>query len=152
MVEGRGVTAKVRWLTKPHENGEGEGRSRWIHCTPLLSITGDVGAWMIILVDDEVARNPDAGRRFRAAPPVATNIGGKEWDGRRLKTPEPRLSTDQERRIIIGSPEPEDMRRSMSSQGHHIAGQIHQRTGSRVGRHTPSSSKDLNEFAFNLEL
>ncbi|WPG98712.1 Hypothetical protein R9X50_00150600 [Acrodontium crateriforme] len=155
MQEGRGVTAKVRWLTRPHENGEGEGRSRWIHCTPLLSITGDVGAWMIILVDDEIAPNPDGGRRFRAAPPVATNIGGKEWDRRRLQTPEPTFaSNDQERRIIPEHHvELDATRRSFSAQDHHLAGQFPQRSASRLTRHTPQSgNRDLNEFSFNLDL
>jgi hypothetical protein len=35
---------------------------------------------MVILVDDEVAVSNNSGRRFRAAPPVSSNIGGKEWD------------------------------------------------------------------------
>ena len=34
---------------------------------------------MIVLVDDEGTNQP-TGRRFRNAPPVANNIGGKEWD------------------------------------------------------------------------
>ncbi|KAH8595798.1 hypothetical protein B0O99DRAFT_651885 [Bisporella sp. PMI_857] len=65
--DGRGVTAKVRWVSKQDE----EGRSRWIHCTPLIGTTGDIGVWMIILVDDE-----DPGqRRFRQAPPVDPKFG-----------------------------------------------------------------------------
>jgi len=81
--EGRGVTAKIRWLTKADDHGEGEGRPRWIHCTPLLGHSGAVGVWMIVLVDEEGAANGiGPGRRFRPAPPVADTIGGKEWDGR----------------------------------------------------------------------
>ncbi|KAK1817169.1 hypothetical protein LTR12_008464 [Friedmanniomyces endolithicus] len=82
--EGRGVTAKIRWLTKADESGDGEGRPRWIHCTPLLGHSGAVGVWMIILVDEEGSRGGElggTGRRFRPAPPVAGVIGGKEWEG-----------------------------------------------------------------------
>lgn len=36
---------------------------------------------MIVLVDEEGALPGTAsGRRFRQAPPVSSNIGGKEWD------------------------------------------------------------------------
>lgn len=37
---------------------------------------------MIVLVDEENTnpRDGGAGRRFRNAPPVASNINGKEWD------------------------------------------------------------------------
>ncbi|KAK0354915.1 hypothetical protein LTR91_011791 [Friedmanniomyces endolithicus] len=84
--EGRGVTAKIRWLTKADESGDGEGRPRWIHCTPLLGHSGAVGVWMIILVDEEGSQRGGefgggTGRRFRPAPPVAAMIGGKEWEG-----------------------------------------------------------------------
>lgn len=64
MEEGRGVTAKVRWLTKPHEAGEGEGRSRWIHATPLYGHTGSVGVWMIVLVEEDGVAAGDAKRRY----------------------------------------------------------------------------------------
>lgn len=73
--EGRGVTAKVRWLAKAAPDGEGEGRPRWIHCTPLLGHSGSVGVWMIVLVDEEGSRDSiTANRRFRPAPPVASNV------------------------------------------------------------------------------
>ncbi|PSK57778.1 Phototropin-2 [Elsinoe australis] len=70
--EGRGVTAKIRWLTKLNENGEGEGegRTRWIHATPLLNHKGEIGVWMVVLVDAE-SREGDGRRRFREAPAVA---------------------------------------------------------------------------------
>ena len=75
--EGRGVTAKIRWLARPDEDGEGDGRPRWIHCTPLLGHTGAVGVWMIVLVDEEGSRDSiTANRRFRTAPPVPTTIVG----------------------------------------------------------------------------
>jgi hypothetical protein len=84
--EGRGVTAKIRWLARPDEDGEGEGRPRWIHCTPLLGHTGAVGVWMVVLIDEEGSRESiSANRRFRTAPPVATNIGhgANDFDGAR---------------------------------------------------------------------
>jgi hypothetical protein len=62
LAEGRGVTAKVRWINKYNS----EGRNRWIHCTPLLGSNGRIGVWMIVLVDDE----PDADNRRGQAPPV----------------------------------------------------------------------------------
>jgi hypothetical protein len=75
--EGRGVTAKIRWLARPDEDGEGEGRPRWIHCTPLLGHTGAVGVWMVVLIDEEGSRESiSANRRFRTAPPVPTTIVG----------------------------------------------------------------------------
>lgn len=76
--EGRGVTAKIRWLTRADADGEGEGRPRWIHCTPLFGHSGSVGVWMIVLVDEEGSLTQPTGRRFRNAPPVSNNIGGKE--------------------------------------------------------------------------
>lgn len=60
---GKGVTAKVLWLTSrpghchPTHGCHGgasataSGRERWVHCTPLLDATGDVGVWMVIVVD-----------------------------------------------------------------------------------------------------
>lgn len=78
--EGRGVTAKIRWLTRADDSGEGEGRSRWIHCTPLLGHSGAVGVWMVVLVDEEGVGAGEGRRRFRPAPPVANIIGGKEYE------------------------------------------------------------------------
>jgi len=41
---------------------------------------------MIVLVEEEGSREYLAqGRRFRPAPPVATNIGGKEWGASRSR-------------------------------------------------------------------
>lgn len=67
LADGRGVTAKVRWITKSNR----EGRSRWIHCTPLIGSNGAIGVWMIVVVDDE---SPDD-RRLKQAPPVDVNFG-----------------------------------------------------------------------------
>ncbi|KAI9816110.1 MAG: hypothetical protein M1826_001897 [Phylliscum demangeonii] len=66
MIDGRGVTAKVRWLTRVDD----EGRSRWIHCTPLLGHNAQLGVWMVVVVDD--ASEKDNARRWRQAPPVET--------------------------------------------------------------------------------
>lgn len=63
--EGRGVTAKVRWISKSDE----DGRNKWIHCTPLLGGNGQVGVWMVVIVDDDKSTVRD-GRRWRDAPPV----------------------------------------------------------------------------------
>lgn len=79
--DNRGVTAKIRWLARPNDDGEGEGRRRWIHCTPLLGHSGAVGVWMIVLIDEEGGLTAgEARRRFRPAPPVSTSIAGKEYD------------------------------------------------------------------------
>ncbi|KAK7398687.1 hypothetical protein QQX98_011929 [Neonectria punicea] len=87
---GHGLTAKVRWLSRSdmqaqshstrvmdhqsHGEGGGQpppaspGRSRWIHCTPLLGSNGSVGVWMVVLVDDDSEPSFRGGRR--EAPPV----------------------------------------------------------------------------------
>lgn len=72
LAEGRGVTAKVRWLTKADE----DGRNRWIHCTPLLGSNSRIGVWMVVLVDDD----QELSRRWKQAPPVAPHRG-KAYDG-----------------------------------------------------------------------
>ncbi|KAI9694876.1 MAG: hypothetical protein M1822_000492 [Bathelium mastoideum] len=78
LASGRGVTAKIRWVARADDvNEENPGRSRWIHCTPLVGHNGQVGVWMVVLVDDD----KDEGavkRRPRQAPPVAANIGGHQ--------------------------------------------------------------------------
>ncbi len=67
LAEGRGVTAKVHWLSKIDE----DGRNRWIHCTPLIGSNGQIGVWMIILIDDD----QDLSRRWKQAPPVGPHRG-----------------------------------------------------------------------------
>ena len=66
LADGRGVTAKLRWISK-HDP---DGRSRWFHCTPLIGHNGEIGVWMIILVDDE-----DSGPRPRHPPPIDPRFG-----------------------------------------------------------------------------
>jgi hypothetical protein len=50
MMAGRGVTARIKWVTRFSND---EGRYRWIHCTPLLANNGEVGVWMVVVIDDE---------------------------------------------------------------------------------------------------
>ncbi|KAK3703386.1 hypothetical protein LTR37_014492 [Vermiconidia calcicola] len=58
---GSGVTAKVPWLSSPpgrsdssRQYGEsGDGKPRWIHCTPMLGSDEKVGVWMVVLVENE---------------------------------------------------------------------------------------------------
>jgi hypothetical protein len=68
LANGRGVTAKIRWVSK-HDP---EGRNRWIHCTPLIGSNGAIGVWMIVIVDDE---REDTPTKYRQAPPVDPRFG-----------------------------------------------------------------------------
>ncbi|KAI9706208.1 MAG: hypothetical protein M1820_004969 [Bogoriella megaspora] len=85
LASGRGVTAKVRWIARPSTHSEydyddaPQGRSRWIHCTPLIGHNGQVGVWMIVLVDDDKEEERKE-RRWRTAPPVAAVIGDNRRD------------------------------------------------------------------------
>ena len=63
---GQNVTAKIRWIPKARE----DGRSRWIHCTPLYGSTGQIGVWMVLIVEDEEGDEKQA----RMAPPVKPAI------------------------------------------------------------------------------
>ncbi|EXJ78309.1 hypothetical protein A1O3_09470 [Capronia epimyces CBS 606.96] len=67
--EGRGVTAKVRWITRSDD----QGKNKWIHCTPLVGNGGQVGVWMVVIVDEDKTsseRWPPGGGRL--PPTVAT--------------------------------------------------------------------------------
>ncbi|RVD82465.1 uncharacterized protein DFL_006891 [Arthrobotrys flagrans] len=59
--DSRGITIKVRWLSKLEEQNPNKseflGRERWLHCTPLFDANGTVGVWMIVVVDDD--SNPE---------------------------------------------------------------------------------------------
>ncbi|KGO36198.1 PAS-associated, C-terminal [Penicillium expansum] len=48
MKVGRSVTARIKWATRSNP----DGRNRWVHCTPLLASNGQVGVWMVVVVDD----------------------------------------------------------------------------------------------------
>lgn len=69
LADGRGVTAKVKWVSK----SDMEGRNRWIHCTPLIGSNGAIGVWMIVIVDDEASTSAE--KRFKMAPPVDPKFG-----------------------------------------------------------------------------
>lgn len=56
LAAGRGVTARIRWISRADE----EGRRRWIHFTPLLRKDGQIGVWVVILVDDEEMQTSSA--------------------------------------------------------------------------------------------
>ena len=71
LAEGRGVTAKIRWVSRADE----EGRNRWIHCTPLVGSNGQIGVWMVVLVDDD----QEIARRWRQAPPVLAPHRGRVY-------------------------------------------------------------------------
>ncbi|OQD88701.1 hypothetical protein PENANT_c003G10270 [Penicillium antarcticum] len=49
MMAGRSVTARIKWVTKFND----QGRNRWIHCTPLMANNGQIGVWMVVVIDDE---------------------------------------------------------------------------------------------------
>lgn len=49
MMSGRSVTARIKWMTKFND----QGRHRWIHCTPLLANNGQVGVWMVVVIDED---------------------------------------------------------------------------------------------------
>ena len=66
LAEGRGVTAKVRWLSRPDD----DGRNRWIHCTPLMGNNGQIGVWMLVVVDAD----QEDSKRPRQAPPVPSGM------------------------------------------------------------------------------
>ncbi|KAK6846004.1 hypothetical protein PG987_001192 [Apiospora arundinis] len=55
---------------------ETTGRSRWLHCTPLLGANGKVGVWMIVLVDDdtELRLRGGGGANGSSATHAAQNI------------------------------------------------------------------------------
>ncbi|KAJ5103179.1 hypothetical protein N7532_003708 [Penicillium argentinense] len=49
MKNGQSVTARIKWVTR----FSAEGRNRWVHCTPLYASNGQVGVWMVVIVDDD---------------------------------------------------------------------------------------------------
>lgn len=149
LAEGRGVTAKIRWLTRPDQDGEGEGRPRWIHCTPLLGHSGAVGVWMVVLVDDESsAPGSSSGRRFRQAPPVSTNIGGKEWDASRSRERRQLYDKDSDRR---GGGASEYFSRPGSRSTNYATSPMPARSpGRRADGSGHLTSANASEFSFNL--
>ena len=51
--QSQGVTAKVTWLTSSSNAAIEGGRTRWLHCTPLLGSDERVGVWMVVICEDE---------------------------------------------------------------------------------------------------
>lgn len=159
LAEGRGVTAKIRWLSRPDQDGEGDGRPRWIHCTPLLGHSGSVGVWMIVLVDEEGSGAGGlSGRRFRQAPPVSSNIGGKEWDRKEWELQH--TSPSRERQKNLNTYDKQNERRGSSSKqpesqgSHHVITRIsspaaHSRDRRPEAHHLTSAN--ASEFSFNLK-
>ncbi|KAF2209663.1 hypothetical protein CERZMDRAFT_69800 [Cercospora zeae-maydis SCOH1-5] len=154
LAEGRGVTAKIRWLTRPDEAGEGEGRPRWIHCTPLLGHSGAVGVWMVVLVDEEGSSpGTSSGRRFRQAPPVSSNIGGKEWDA--VSARERRQQNAYERNDVRkGAAAKADFHHPSSRNGVHSSSASSNQPSRARDRGEPEpqylTSASVSEFSFNL--
>ncbi|KAK0670847.1 hypothetical protein QBC41DRAFT_345218 [Cercophora samala] len=81
------VTAKIKWLTNTRTSSLGtgqqqEGRTRWIHCTPLMGSNGRVGVWMVVIVDDEMEIH-NRERRRRVAPVIDPGFlrGGSRGGG-----------------------------------------------------------------------
>lgn len=59
--EGKPVTARVKWLAVPTPNGEARGCTRWVHCTPLIHVSGGIGMWMVVLVLPEEGEGESVG-------------------------------------------------------------------------------------------
>lgn len=78
LAEGRGVTAKVRWITRLDE----EGRNKWIHCTPLVGANGNIGVWMVVIVDDGKSVSKWSGPRLPPAVSVEDNPTKARTSGR----------------------------------------------------------------------
>lgn len=66
--EGRGVTAKVRWISR----GDDQGKNKWIHCTPLVGYQGQIGVWMVVVVDEEPSSERWPAGAGRLPPTVLT--------------------------------------------------------------------------------
>ena len=142
--EGRGVTAKIRWLTRADEDGEGEGRPRWIHCTPLFGHSGAVGVWMIVLVDEDNNSQGSSGRRFRAAPPVSDTIGGKQWDAKALNRDRRQLNSYDAAETRRGDANITRNNSAFTDSG--------ARPGSAVSKKDHGvASGDVSEFSFQLK-
>ena len=108
LAEGRGVTAKIRWITTAarhrgggyYDDAATAGRSRWIHCTPLLGGNGAVGVWMVVLVDDEAEAEAAAAAARRAREAAAAVLdpasGGDVRHGHNHDPKHPRRRANRE--------------------------------------------------------
>ncbi|KAK4942336.1 hypothetical protein LTR10_017943 [Elasticomyces elasticus] len=92
--EGRGVTAKVRWISR----GDEQGKNKWIHCTPLVGHQGQIGVWMVVIVDDEQSNERWSHAAGRQPPSVATperpRTPGSGRNGQRVFSPTQNSSTN----------------------------------------------------------
>lgn len=125
LAEGRGVTAKVRWVSKADE----DGRNRWIHCTPLLGSNGQIGVWMVVLIDDD----QELSRRWKQAPPVGPHRGkvyGSSREGL-----DPRRSNDNY--ATGGTAGSGSLRGHYATNDHHLQGMI--ATGGSIRSSSPNS-------------
>lgn len=88
-LEGKPVTARVKWLAIPNPNGEGHGKTRWVHCTPLIHVSGGIGLWMVVLVlpddTDSAAESVTSrsGSRLENRPPTRQRMTAHVDDGER---------------------------------------------------------------------
>jgi hypothetical protein len=111
-----------------------------------------VGVWMVVLVDDD-GSNPtnSSSRRFRAAPPVSNNIGGKEWDA--FAAREKRLNhynADSERRGAGLRPEIPERKYSSVSQKP-VYAERNPPGSSHSNAMYGVASGDVSEFSFQLK-
>ena len=119
---------------------------------------------MIVLVDEERDVQNGAGRRFRPAPPVSNNIGGKEWDSKAIVRDR---GADRERerdRRQLNSYEAGEQRRghrerdvdahsvSLSRNNSNYPPETSGRPNSSqsAGKHAGTSG-DVSEFSFQLK-
>jgi hypothetical protein len=108
---------------------------------------------MVVLVDDETSITTQSGRRFRPAPPVADNIGGKQWDAHAARERRNQYEPSENERKSSSRPDPD----RGSAAG---AGNV-SRMNSYHARPGPSSSHsqtqygvasgDVSEFSFQLK-
>ena len=95
---------------------------------------------MIVLVDEDGNSSQPSGRRFRNAPPVSNNIGGKEWDG------QPR------ERKHLNTYDAETQR----ARGNNTRHEKNTRPGSSLSGRSgmqgaPTPGGDVSEFSFQLK-
>lgn len=104
---------------------------------------------MIVLVDEEGSVTGGTGRRFRNAPPVSSNIGGKQWEGQPNDADRRRTNgyaVDSERRG--GGARNDALRADYTAAG---ASRRPSNTGSaRSGNQGPTNHGDVSEFSFQL--
>lgn len=107
---------------------------------------------MIVLVDEEGSLpGTSSGRRFRQAPPVSNNIGGKEWDAARLRERK-KLNTYDAQSERGGSKDLDSFHRPGSRSAHSAVGSSI--PGRSPGLHRQTShvnSANASEFSFNLK-